>query len=216
MAFFLLFLACLAAIGHYLPIDLHLHLRYDGSGLRVRLGLKALFGLIHREREFPGHPSDRSASSKETGRKERAGAIPAGWLRRLAGAGGRYRFYGLGGGLLSYFIPDKYRLWLDVAEEMESGGRFTELRWLTVLGLGEAAATAWAVGIAYSLKSALLAAVGRRYGLPGREAAIAIQPWFAGPRLQTSLDCIFRLRAGHIIRVSIRGFIRRVCRRTGS
>lgn len=216
MALFLLFLACLAVIGHYLPIDLHLHLRYDGSGLRVRLGLEALFGLIHHEREFPGPASNRSGSGKDTGRKERAGAISAGWLRRVVGASGRYRLYGLGGGLLSYFIPDKYRLWLDVAEEMEGGGRFTVLRWLTVLGLGEAAATAWAVGIAYSLKSALLTAIGRRYGLPGRAAAIAIQPWFAGPRLQTSLDCIFRLRAGHIIRVSIRGFIRRICCRTGS
>ena len=213
---FLLLLIPLLIGGYFLPVFFHLHFAYGEEGVSLRLGLDFLHGLFHREHDFLA-PADLSgtargkrtadaplAKSKEAKADE---VTPERLLDRAQEAGERFRLYGLAGTFLSYFIPQKCLPWLRVAERLENRGRFTKLHWRTTIGLDEAAATAWAIGLLWFLKSWLLNLLDQRYGLPRTVARVGVEPSFGAPGLRTALDCIFRLRVGHIIRAGLRGFL---------
>lgn len=212
---FLLLLIPLAIGGYFLPVAFHLHFTYGAEGVSLRLGLDFLHGLLRREHDFLA-PAD--LAGKARGRKTVAGpsadrketgvdkVTPEGLLDRAREAHERLLLYGLGGTFLSYFVPPKYLSWLRMAEHLENRGRFTKLHWRTAVGLDEAAATAWVVGLLWALKGWLLNFLDQRYGLPRAVARVGVEPSFGAPGLRTALDCIFKLRVGQIIHAGLRGF----------
>ena len=215
MPFFILVVALLV-LGYFIPVAFSFRFAYSESGVELRLHMTALRGMIRKEHVFLGprtmvgkvHAKKAQASplsSEEAAEKERIG--PAGLWDRLVEARERLEKYGIGGTFLSYFIPRKHLPWVHVAEHLERKGRFTRLFWTTRIGLEEAAATAWAAGFLWALKGCALTLLDQRYGLPRSVARIRVEPSFVGPQLDTTLECIFKLRVGHIISASVRGFL---------
>ncbi|MGE5528915.1 MAG: DUF2953 domain-containing protein [Patescibacteria group bacterium] len=217
---FILIVAALMAAGYFLPVKFRLRFGCNRDGFRLSLEMSALGGMLRKERAY-GYPrgdggrgkgtrtgataGDRKERRLESGRELEMSGI---W-QRLGCAVERLRHYGLGGAMLSYFVPKKALPWFQVAGYLERKGRFTFLDWRTTLGLGEAALTAWSAGLLWAVKSAIVSALGRRYGMPRKRLGVSVIPSFAdGRRLVTDLDCIFTLRMGHIIAASVRGYIR--------
>ncbi len=73
-----------------------------------------------------------------------------------------------------------------------------ELNWFTCFGTGQAAQTSILSGFAWTAKSLFLnlAAGVVRFG---RQPCFAVYPDFRQPAFATNVDCILRVRVGHII-----------------
>jgi len=213
----LLLVVLLLLAGYSLPVSFRLQFSYSESGISLRLGLEMLHGLLRKEHDLlrgsmlagaVGGERSREKPAAESGNAgEDTGPRLAGLWADISAVRTRFDRYGLGGTLLSYFIPPKYLPWLHVADRLEHKGRFTRLQWRTVVGLEEAAATAWAAGLIWAIKGYLLCFLDRRYGLPRSVARVGVEPVFTGMRLDTAFDCIFKMRVGYIIRASLAGFI---------
>ncbi len=79
------------------------------------------------------------------------------------------------------------------------------LKWRTVIGLENPAATGIAVGMIWGLKSTLYAKLQRQVQLePVQSLDIKVFPDFQHQRLQLDFNCIFDFRLGHIIIAGIR------------
>ncbi|MGE5549445.1 MAG: DUF2953 domain-containing protein [Bacteroidota bacterium] len=215
MPFFLL-VVLLLVFGYFVPVAFGFRFAYSKNGVELRLYMTALMGIVRKEHVFLGprtmlgrvhtHRAQTSpVKHEQESLEQRIG--PAGLWDRLVEVRDRLVQYGIGGMFLSYFIPRKHLPWMHVAERLERKGRFTRLQWTTRIGLEEAAATAWAAGFLWACKGMVLAMLDQRYGLPRAVARIRVEPTFAGMQLDTTLECIFKLRAGHIISASVRGFL---------
>ncbi|NLY75144.1 MAG: DUF2953 domain-containing protein [Firmicutes bacterium] len=119
----------------------------------------------------------------------------------------RYRHYGLGITLLSYFLPARFHRWLLVAEKLEKKGEFRRLVWITKVGLGQSAATAVAFGLIWGLKAGLLQTLNRELRF-AQKPEIKVIVDYQSLGLDTLFDCIFRVKLGYIIIASFLAYWR--------
>lgn len=114
--------------------------------------------------------------------------------------------YGLGGTLLYLFLPGHYRKYITVAQSMEQKGRFTRFVWFSTLGLPDPALTGVLYGLAWELKGTIMGLLQSGYRL-SCQPRIKLTPSFLHSGLDTLIDCIFKIRLGHIIAAGIHGAI---------
>ena len=110
----------------------------------------------------------------------------------------RYRHFGLGMTLLTYFLPAKYYHWLLVVEDLEQKGKFEKFIWRTRFGTGEAASTAILCGAFWGFKAVLLGYLGKR-SVFNNPPEIQIIPDYQTAKLDMLFDCIFKVNLGYII-----------------
>lgn len=120
--------------------------------------------------------------------------------------------YGLGGTLLYLFLPEQYRNYITVVQSMEQKGRFTRFVWFSTLGLPDPALTGVLYGLAWDLKGMIMGVLQSGYGF-SCQSRIQLTPSFLHSGLDTLIDCIFKIRLGHIIFAGIHGTILRLRRK---
>lgn len=120
--------------------------------------------------------------------------------------------YGLGGTLLYLFLPEQYREYITVVQGMEQKGRFTRFVWFSTLGLPDPALTGVLYGLVWELKGTIMGVLQSGYEL-SCQPRIKLTPSFLHSGFDTLIDCIFKIRLGHIICAGIRGTILRLRRK---
>lgn len=110
----------------------------------------------------------------------------------------RYKHYGIGITLLTYFIPAKYHHWLLVVEDLEKKGHFQKFTWITKLGTGGPASTAIFYGLLWGLKLSLISYLSQQTVF-ARDPEIQVIPDFQNLKFEMVFDCIFRVKLGYII-----------------
>jgi hypothetical protein len=133
-------------------------------------------------------------------------------LRILREFGWRYRNYGLGVTLLTYFLPAKYRWWLHVIEDLENKGRFERFIWINRFGTGNAAQTAVIHGILCGITYGFSGYLRNKF-LFNQKPVLEIIPDYGQSKWDMLVDCIFRVKLGHIIIVAVIARFRERARR---
>jgi hypothetical protein len=110
----------------------------------------------------------------------------------------RYRNYGLGVTLLTYFLPAKYRRWLLVIEDLEKKGWFDRFIWVTHFGTGDAAQTAVIHGIVSGITHGLTGYLRSKFRF-NQKPVLEVIPDYQQPKWDMLIDCIFRVKLGYII-----------------
>ncbi|MFY0545716.1 DUF2953 domain-containing protein [Brevibacillus sp. H7] len=90
-----------------------------------------------------------------------------------------------------------------ILRQMMKHIRCTRFEWHTSLGLGEAAATGTLTGIAYGIKSVIIAAFSHFLSLRA-VPAISVQPDWNNLLVRTRLRCILHFRLGHAMIAGVR------------
>ena len=119
----------------------------------------------------------------------------------------RYRHFGMGLTLLTYFLPTRLHHWLMVVERLEKKGVFHRFVWNTKLGLGQPAATAVLYGAMWGFKSGLVQALHKKYRFANQPELKVIVD-YSTLSLDTFFDCIFRVKLGYIIIASFLAYWR--------
>ena len=119
----------------------------------------------------------------------------------------RYHYYGLGATFFSYFIPARYQHWLMVLDGLEKKGSFHRFVWVTRLGMGQSAATAFFYGLIWGFKSGLVKTLNQKFRF-AQKPEIKVMADYQSLSLDTSFDCIFRVKLGYIIIASFLAYWR--------
>ena len=221
----LLAVLCLVILGYFVPVFFMLHFSYDRGGADLSLELRMLGGLIHRShrliapRDLSGpvlKVQEHSMAGMDNHHEEQAHTSPSGLWSKIREINERLKKCGFGGMLLTYFLPRRVLPWVHVAGWLERKIRFIKIFWSTRIGLGDAAATAMFVGVGWGVKGILLSLAEQNYGLPGKGTKIEVIADYQQAGFATHLDCIFKLRIGHIIRATLLGYIHRKWQRSVS
>lgn len=214
-----LFLGTFAILG-FLPVQFRIYYRKLGKDDELLFELSFLRGLIKRRKEI----TVRKPTSQGTAAKvEKSGhwfwwgksqvktetEQSEGNSRELREFLQRYQAYGLGITLLTYFLPAQYHRWLYVAEGLERRGKFTQFRWYTRFGTGEAASTAVLSGLIWAVKASMTSWLNGRSEF-AQKPDLRVIPDFQTLRLDLLFDCIFKVNLGYII---IAAFIARLRQR---
>ncbi|NMB12164.1 MAG: DUF2953 domain-containing protein [Firmicutes bacterium] len=85
---------------------------------------------------------------------------------------------------------------------------FERLHWYTRIGLGDAAATAVAVGALSGLKAAGFSWLQQRVHLDSNKIRWQVSPNYSARQVDMAIDCILRVNAGHIIITGVTNFLR--------
>jgi hypothetical protein len=110
----------------------------------------------------------------------------------------RYRNFGLGITLLTYFLPAQYHHWLLVTPELERRGYFQRFYWSTQFGTGNPASTALGYGALWGLKSGIGGYLQRKIKFKDPPQLMVV-PDFIAVKWDMVFDCIFRIKLGYII-----------------
>jgi hypothetical protein len=86
--------------------------------------------------------------------------------------------------------------------------RISRFCWYSEIGTGEAHHTGLLTGIVWALKSTLTTGLFARTVL-SEKPDLAVFPDYQQPRLNTFLDCIFKIRIGHIMIVALKAVRRK-------
>lgn len=87
--------------------------------------------------------------------------------------------------------------------QMASGITCEAFHWRTTVGSEDAAVTAISAGGLWAIKELVLAAIRRRIPFAVRPI-IQVRPVFGVDKFETELECIFRVRLGHVINATTR------------
>jgi hypothetical protein len=82
--------------------------------------------------------------------------------------------------------------------------RFERFYWVTRIGLDDAALTAITVGMLWSIKSYIVAALWHKHCCTRAKPVIRVLPAYNREEFHTDFECIFIVRLGHIIGAGIR------------
>jgi hypothetical protein len=126
----------------------------------------------------------------------------------------RYRHFGVGITLLSYFLPARYHQWLLVAENLEQRGEFQQLSWVTQVGTGDAALTAAGAGLLWGVKEVLIGHLKSRYVFT-QPPEINVFSNFQSVRWNMAFNCIFRVKLGYIMIAALMVRFRHTWRKGG-
>jgi hypothetical protein len=192
---------------------------------RATVELSFLNGWLRREKEIQlQNPTTAGIKTKtvnqgrwfwlqrRTSQKESA-PLPGngGDLRELLD---RYRHFGMGITLLSYFLPANYYQWLLVAENLERRGQFSQLSWATRVGSGDPAFTALSVGLLWGLKEACVGYLRSRYEFV-QPPEVNVFGNFQAVEWDTAFNCIFRVKLGYIMIAALMVRFRHAWRKGG-
>jgi hypothetical protein len=221
---FLLFLGTICLL-FFIPVQFVITYTNISSYDRVELELSFLNGLLRLKKEIQIQIAKAAPQKTETVQEGRWF-----WRRKRTsreavsplqdGAAGfwefldRYRHFGLGMTLLSYFLPARYHQWLLVAENLERRGEFQRLSWSTQLGTGDPALTAVGIGVVWGVKETLIGYLQSRYGFV-RQPEVSVTGNFQNISLDTSFNCIFRVKLGYIMIAALMVRLRHVWRKGG-
>lgn len=209
---------CLAL---FIPVRFRLHLHRLGKDDFLLLELRFLFVFFWQYRVPFADPVPRQ-NTGEKGQLAEKGPLLAEDQRAQAHITGItdlfFQFnqaywalekYGLGGTLLYLFLPEEYRRYLTVVQNMEQKGRFTRFVWFSTLGLSDPALTGVLYGLAWDLKGMIMGLLqsGHKFSCQPR---IKLTPSFLHSGLDTLLDCIFKIKLGHIILAGFHGIVARL------
>lgn len=128
----------------------------------------------------------------------------------------RIQDYGLGVALLSLFIKNEAIHWVASFSATHSQTKCIHLRWVTVMGLEDAATTAVATGASYALTGLALGHLQKYIDFRKcKRRQISILPSYEQPKLETDFFCILELKIGHIIAAGFRNYLRHFLRKEG-
>lgn len=128
------------------------------------------------------------------------------FLANLVQIGTALRKYGLGGTFFYFFLPERYRRRVTVAERMEKKGRFKRFVWRTILGGPDPAILGPTVGLFWGAKGMIIGFLTNEY-IFKQAPRMMVVPCFTEKSWETMLDCIFEIKLGHIIVAGIKDFL---------
>ncbi len=114
-----------------------------------------------------------------------------------------YRRFGLGIALMALFLPAKYSNLLVVFNNMERKGKITNFYWYSRLGLGDPSGTGMAASLLWILKANLIRYLEKHIGFGDKKPVIMVEPYFYRTSFDTLFECIFEVKLGYIIFVSL-------------
>lgn len=128
------------------------------------------------------------------------------FLTDLTKIGSALQKYGLGGTFFYFLLPENYRKWVTVTENLERKGSFKRFVWRTVLGGSEPALLGPAVGLIWNAKGIILGFLTNEYKFK-KPPRLLVVPCFSGANWETMLDCIFEIKLGHIIVAGFKDYV---------
>lgn len=208
----LLFLATFV-IFFFLPVQFHIYLNNENWENSVFFELSFLKGLIQRKKEIRIAETPTGTMRKEVKKqgnwfwfkKNNKQVKPVG--RSAAETNkpngikeffDRYRNFGVGMALLTYFLPAKYYKWLMVAGNLEKRGNFQRFQWSTRIGTGDAALTAIFSGMLWAVKTTVTGYLQTKYRFV-KQPEVEVLSDFQNSGLKMAFDCIFRVKLGYIM-----------------
>jgi hypothetical protein len=208
----------------FLPVQFVITYSNENWQGRVMVELSFLNGLLRRKREIQilnpavGTKTETVNESRWFWLQKRTSQIKISPLQGNVGGFweflDRYRHFGMGITLLSYFLPARYHQWLLVAENLEQRGKFQQLSWVSQVGTGDPALTAVSVGLLWGVKEALIGYLRNRYGFV-QPPEVNISGNFQSLRWDTAFNCIFRVKLGYIMIAALMVRIRHAWREGG-
>lgn len=102
----------------------------------------------------------------------------------------------------------RYKRYTFVLRYLVRRTRINRFCWHSEIGTGEAHHTGLLTGIVWALKSTLTTGLFARTVLLGKPD-LAVFPDYQQPRLNTFLDCIFKIRIGHIMIAALKAVWRK-------
>lgn len=216
---------------YFIPVRFQVKALLSPALQIIQLDLKLLYGLFSFTHKYNSddnqnyskdrkYNSDvRTSNDKSRGEKNGGSDDPQhrkSDLPQLSDFWDRVKDYGLGIALLSLFIKNKYIHWVASFSAAHSQTKCLHLRWVTVLGLEDAAITAVATGASYALSGLALGYL-QQYINFGKckKHQISILPSYDQPKLETDFYCILELKIGHIIAAGFRNYLRHFLRKEG-
>jgi len=225
----LLFLATFC-VFFFLPVQFHIFFNNENWENTVLFELSFLKGLVNRKKEIriaetPNGTlkkevkkqgnwfwfSKRNKQEKPVGQTAEEDQTKPNGLKEFLD---RYRNFGLGMTLLTYFLSAKYYKWLLVAGHLEKRGNFQRFQWSTQIGTGDAALTAMLSGILWTLKTSVTGYLQAKYRFV-KQPEVVVTSDFQTPGLKMAFDCIFRVKLGYIIIAAFIAWFRHSWRKGG-
>jgi hypothetical protein len=209
----------------YIPVQFVIAYTNENWRGQITLELSFLNGIIRRKREIHLHVShamDIETETADEGRwfwlQKRTSQKNISPLKRQGGSFleflDRYRHFGMGMTLLSYFLPASYHRWLLVAENLERRGEFRKLTWLSQVGTGDPALTAVSIGMVWGVKTILIDYLCNRYEF-AEPPEIKVSGNFQSVGWGTVFSCIFRVKLGYIMIAALMVKLRHAWRKGG-
>jgi hypothetical protein len=198
----------------FVPVQFEIIYRNENWRARMVAELSFLNGLLKRKTEIRLHsaPTEMKKTTVNEGRwfwlKKRTSRtevtsqsdsidfikIFTGLRQSLE----RYRHFGLGITLLTYFLPARYHRWILVAENLEKRGTVRQLSWLSRVGTGDPVLTALFTGILWGAQETLVGYLQSRYYFV-KPPEVTVSGDFQSSGWDTAFNCIFRVKLGYIM-----------------
>jgi hypothetical protein len=209
----------------FIPVQFVIAYTNENWRGRATLELSFLNGLLRRKREIQLQIPRAIGIETETAEEGRWFWMQKRTIHRkispLQGQGSsfwevldRYRHFGIGITLLSYFLPAGYHRWLLVAENLEKRGEFYKLTWLSRIGTGDSALTAVSIGLVWGLKTVFIDYLRNRYEFT-ETPEVNVSGNFQSAGWGTVFNCIFRVKLGYIMIASLMVKLRHAWRKGG-
>ena len=175
--------------------------------------------ICSKDRRYRSDDNQNTGKDESRDEKSASGDDPShrkSDLPQLSEFWDRVRDYGLGIALLSLFIRNEYIHWVASFSAAHSQTKCLHLRWITVLGLDDAAITAVATGASYALTGMALGYLQQYIDFSRcKKHQLSILPSYDQPKLETDFFCILELKIGHIIAAGFRNYLRHFLRKEG-
>ncbi len=128
------------------------------------------------------------------------------FLTDLIEIGSALQKYGLGGTFFYFLLPEDYRKWITVTENLERKGSFKRFVWRTAIAGPDPALVGPKAGLIWSAKGIILGFLTNEY-IFKKPPCLLVVPCFSGTSWETMLDCIFEIKLGHIIVAGIKDYL---------
>jgi hypothetical protein len=200
---------------YFIPVRFQVKALLSPALQFVRLDLKLLFGLFSYTHKYnsanqkPKSEDQKPEDDQEP--KRRKNDLPP-----LLEFWPRVQDYGLGIALLSLFVRNESIHWVASFSAKHSQTKCIHLRWVSVMGLEDAAFTAVATGASYALTGLAFGYLQQYIDFSKcKRRQISILPSYDQPKLETDFFCILELKIGHIIAAGFRNYLRHFLRKEG-
>lgn len=203
---------------YFIPVRFQVNALLSPALQTVRLDLKLFYGLFSFTHQYNSEDQKLKDDTSEDKReeKEKDAQHRKSYLPQLSEFWDRAKDYGLGIALLSLFINNKYVHWVASFSATHSQTKCLNFRWITVLGLGDAAATAVATGASYAVTGLALGYLQQYIDFSKcKKHQLSILPSYDQAKLETDFFCILELKIGHIIAAGFRNYLRHFLRKEG-
>ncbi|HEY8464166.1 MAG TPA: DUF2953 domain-containing protein [Bacillota bacterium] len=211
----------------FLPVEFRITFNNANWENTLKIELSFLKGLVKRQKEIRSAGQPQGTSNQEVikqgrwfwlkKRSHRERTVEASRRVPLNGLNefwDRYRRFGLGLTLLTYFLPAQYHKWLLVADHLENRGYFQSLQWSTQIGTGDSAQTAVLSGLLWAVKTTVTGWLQDKYRFV-KQPEVMVYSDYETAGLNMAFNCIFRVKLGYIIIAAFIGRVRHSWRKGG-